>query len=80
MCSGVPVLCSNIEVLKEVTGKAAMYVDPSAIDEFTEAIFRGIEDEEWRVSAIQAGLQRGSQFSWNTTAAMTHDAYRQIDS
>lgn len=43
MASGVPVIVSDRSCLPEVTGGAAMLIDPDDVDRFSAAIERGFE-------------------------------------
>lgn len=74
MARGCPVIVSDIPVMHEVAGDAAMYVDPTDIDQLARAIrtVLGSPDERERMS--QAGLARALSFSWERTAAATRAA------
>lgn len=64
MASGVPVVTSNVSSLPEVVGAAAIMVEPKDVPAMTTALRRGLEDDDWRLSAIELGLARASAFSW----------------
>ena len=73
MASGTPVVASDIPALREVAGRAAVFVDPLS----TEDIARGLrEAEERREELIAAGRDRATAFSWQQTAAATLEVYR----
>jgi len=69
MACGTPVIASNAAAIPEVTGGAAVLVDPLDIDSIANAIDRVAEDEELRETLRTLGLSRARQFSWDVTAA-----------
>lgn len=71
MACGVPVACSNVSSFPEVVGDAGLLFDPYNIDSITTTIYRGLTDEDCRISLIARGIQRAAQFSWETTARKT---------
>lgn len=78
MASGVPVLCSDRASLPEVSGDAAMLIDPLDVNQVGEMINRCLNDEKLRKDMISKGIQRASLFSWETTAKETLMVYQSI--
>lgn len=76
MACGTPVVTSNVSSLPEVTGDVALRVDPHSVDDLATTLRRANEDEAWRRSAAQAGIERAATFSWMETARQTVGAYR----
>lgn len=76
MASGLPVVCSNRASLPEVTGDAALSVDPDNVVALGAAIERALEDEQWNGEARLASISRASAFTWNSTAKRTAEVYR----
>ena len=74
MAYGVPVIASDVSATPEVSGNAALLVEPEA-----EAIavgMRRIDDTpELRASLRQRGLERAAELRWSHTAARTAAAY-----
>ena len=67
--SGVPVIASNTTAMPEVCGgAAAALVDPANAGEIAEAMQRLESDETLRNRAIEAGLIRAEEFSWDDSA------------
>ena len=67
--SGVPVIASNTTAMPEVCGgAAAALVDPANPGEIAEAMQRLEADEALRSRAVEAGLARARDFSWDTSA------------
>jgi alpha-1,3-rhamnosyl/mannosyltransferase len=77
MASGVPVAVSDRSCLPEVCGTAPLFVDPDDEAAFTDRLRKGLEDEEWRASAIRSGIERAAGFSWNRTIEGTVAVYRE---
>ncbi|WP_245647710.1 glycosyltransferase family 4 protein [Novosphingobium lentum] len=76
MASGVPTIVANTSCLPEVTGGAAMLVDPDDRAGFTTALERGMLDEAWRSGAILRGLAVASAYSWEECVEKTLEVYR----
>jgi len=71
MACGIPVVASNRMSVPEVTGDAALIVDPDDVEEMAEAIYRGLVDEGLRESLIKKGYERTKEFSWVKAAKKT---------
>lgn len=80
MASGVPVVVSNASCLPEVTGGAAMLVDPLDIDSFAENLERGLTDLVWRGEARSHGLEVAATYSWESCIERTVSVYRALSS
>ncbi|MEH1944251.1 MAG: glycosyltransferase family 1 protein [Nostoc sp.] len=78
MTLGVPVISSNTSSIPEVTGDAAILVDPNNPIELGEAILKVISDSQLRQELINKGKARAKLFSWERTAKETLNAYRTI--
>jgi hypothetical protein len=72
-----PVVTSNVSSLPEVAGNAAELVDPYEVDSISEGIIKVLRGPK---SYIQKGLERVKDFSWEKTAKMTLDVYREAKS
>ncbi len=69
MAYGTPALTSNTSSLPEVTGDAAILVDPYDIHSIAAGIEQIVNEAELRKTLIAKGLQRVKLFSWDATAA-----------
>ena len=78
MACGTPVVASDRTSIPEVAGEAAALVDPDDEDAFAETLQRVIDSPERRAAMREAGLARAAQFSWDRTARMTHEIYREV--
>jgi glycosyltransferase involved in cell wall biosynthesis len=71
MARGVPVVCSDLPVLREIGADQVLYVDPDRPAEFAAAIRRAL-DGALDVTAARA---QAASFTWAKTAAATAAAY-----
>ncbi|NET33111.1 MAG: glycosyltransferase family 4 protein, partial [Cyanothece sp. SIO1E1] len=77
MACGTPVITANLSSLPEVTGNAALLVDPYSVDEISAAMSTVAHDGQVRSHLRQAGLTRASQFSWAKTGQATVEVLQQ---
>lgn len=68
MSCGVPVITSNIGSLAEVSGNAALLVDPLNIAEITAAMKKIVDDKNFKTGLVADGFKRARMFSWSKTA------------
>jgi len=78
MACGVPVICSNAGSLPEVTGDAAMNVEPLDFVGLSEALRRLLSDSPLRVSLARKGLERAHRFSWQIMANEVVALYERV--
>jgi glycosyltransferase involved in cell wall biosynthesis len=78
MACGTPVICSNQSSLPEVVGDAAILVDPTQPQAWTEALTQLLQDPHQRAALRAAGLQRAQRFAYTHTAQTTVEAYRTV--
>jgi len=77
MASGVPVLSSTAEALREVGGTAALYVDPADREGWTQGLEVLLQDDQQCAELGRSGLRRAADFSWQDCAERTVAAYRE---
>lgn len=73
MASGVPVVASNRTSIPEITGRAAILVDPTKPFDMAAALSRVINNRGLQKALISKGLVRASLYSWEKTARKTLD-------
>jgi glycosyltransferase involved in cell wall biosynthesis len=78
MASGTPVVTSNVSSLPEVTGDAAVLVDPYNVDSIVEGIARVLADPALAAELRRKGIARARDFSWARSVARTCEVYREI--
>lgn len=71
MACGTPALVSNLPVLKEVSGEAALYFDPADKLKMAVLLEKIIEDKKLRQDLIAKGLEQAKKFSWEKSARET---------
>jgi glycosyltransferase involved in cell wall biosynthesis len=74
----VPAILSDIPVLREVVGDAAIFFDPRDKERAAEAIVSLLTDEGLKRSLAEKGLKRAKEFSWEKCAKATLDLIRKV--
>jgi glycosyltransferase involved in cell wall biosynthesis len=75
MASGCAVITSNAPALVEITGDAALHVEPDATS-LAAAMTRIASDESLRAALASRGIARAKEFTWRRCAELTRTAYR----
>ncbi|MBU3698434.1 MAG: glycosyltransferase family 4 protein [Candidatus Kapabacteria bacterium] len=78
MRCGCPVITSNTTSLPEVGGSAALYVDPTTVDEIALMMQRCIEDDELVAARRAEGIKHSAAFTWDVTARATAAVYNSV--
>ena len=78
MAYGAPVVCSDIPVLRELAGDAALYFDPRQVDSIAQALAEGLANADRRAALQERGLARAQKFTWPAAAQRTIGIYREI--
>ncbi len=73
MYAETAVVASNTTSMPEVGGEAALYVDPSNVDDIYHAISR-LQDDGLRDELIAKGRVQREKFSWDRTANLLWDS------
>jgi glycosyltransferase involved in cell wall biosynthesis len=75
MARGVPTVASSTSSVPEVTGDAAVGVDPQSVRQITEAIETVLGDVEVAERLAARGRARSERFTWDETARLTLEVY-----
>ncbi len=78
MACGVPVVASDIPVLREVLGEAARFVAPTDVGGIATVMGRVLTDEAERMTLIERGRRRAERFTWRETAQRTFAVYEAL--
>ena len=78
MTCGTPVIVSNIKVMPEIVGDAALLIDPHDEESLAIAIDRILRDEEFRQEMVVKGFARAKKFSWDKAAEETLAVYHKV--
>jgi glycosyltransferase involved in cell wall biosynthesis len=77
MSCGCPVITSNLSSLPEITGDAAIMVDPYNVQQIVKAMQEVLANPSFAHNLIQRGFQQAMQFSWARCAQETLAVYQQ---
>jgi glycosyltransferase involved in cell wall biosynthesis len=75
MATGTPVVEGNSGALPDVTGGAAVLVDPLSPVAIADGLERAIADRE---RLVPLGRARAREFTWDRAAALTAKVYREL--
>jgi glycosyltransferase involved in cell wall biosynthesis len=78
MARGVPTVASTTSSVPEVSGDAALGVDPRSVREISAAIQRILTDPGLAGQLSEAGRTRAERFTWDETAAGTLRVYEEV--
>jgi glycosyltransferase involved in cell wall biosynthesis len=78
MIRGVPVLTSRGSALREVSGEAAVQVDPQDEEEIAAKLRELAESEELRTELGNRGRLHAASFSWETAVSKTWAVYCEL--
>jgi len=76
LACGTPTLTTNVSSLPEVAADAALCLPPDDLEAWTAGLRLAL-DADWRAAAQLRGLAQARRFSWQQTARLTLDGYRQ---
>ena len=76
---GKPVITSKVDPMPWVAGEGgAHFVDPFNVEEIRVGIVKVVEDESYRQSLVEAGLQNVQRFEPGKIARMYEEVYREV--
>jgi glycosyltransferase involved in cell wall biosynthesis len=78
MASGTPVVTSNVSSMPEVTGDAAVLVDPYDVDAIASGMERVVSSPTLSQELRAKGIARSREFSWEESVARTHELYQEV--
>lgn len=71
---GVPCIAADSSSLVEVGGTAALYVNPHAVHEWSDALARIVSDDSLRWELCEAGYANARRYTWENCARIILDA------
>jgi alpha-1,3-rhamnosyl/mannosyltransferase len=77
LSQGTALVCSDIPVLREVAGSAALYVSPTDVQAWADAIDSLLTDDHARRLLEESGPPRSSRFTAQRQLEGTHAVYRE---
>lgn len=78
MACGIPTVASDRGSLPEVAGDTGILVNPDQPDQIAEALHLALTDSTFRAWSSAAGLARAGQFTWERTAQVVLEVYRNL--
>jgi glycosyltransferase involved in cell wall biosynthesis len=69
LAAGAPVITSNVSSLPEITGDAALLIDPRSLRELRDALARLLLSPDLRAQLSARGRRRAGLFRWEDCAA-----------
>ncbi len=73
-----PVVCSDIPVLREVYGDAALYFNPQSVQDIADKIEKILENKKLRTTLVEEGQRQVKKYSWRKMAEETLDVYKEV--
>ena len=78
MAAGAPVVGARAASIPEVVGDAALLLDPRDASAWRDALARLVTDESLREDLRERGRARAAAFTWERTARLTLEVYREV--
>jgi glycosyltransferase involved in cell wall biosynthesis len=78
MAHGTPVVASNSSSIPEVTGTAALLVNPENVFEIERGLQRALLDPALRTRMKQRGYEQAQRFSWTSSVGRILEIYREV--
>ena len=78
MANDCPVICSNIDVFKEIAGNAAEYFDPSNVENFKAKIEEVIYSNTRLQELKSLGKMKSRNYDWEKCANETIKIYKKL--
>jgi len=79
MASRVPVIASDIPVLREILGDSALFVDPHDPDNIASGILYLLNNSKKKMELIAKGFDRALTYSWQKVASKTINVYEALN-
>ena len=77
MACGAPIASSNTAAMPEVVGDAALFFDPSRVEDIVQTLDRLLKDDTLRRELGKRAAARARRYSWEQTAAETLEVIKE---
>ena len=78
MQSGTPVVCSDLPILKEILGNAALYANPKDPKAFAKACAELLNDEQKWSESVCLGYAQSKKYTWDKCSVDTVNVYEHV--
>jgi glycosyltransferase involved in cell wall biosynthesis len=78
MSCGLPVICSKVSSLPEITQDSVRYIDPKNLDSVVSALENVLDNVGLRSELGRRALEQSKKFSWDRTILETISVYENI--
>lgn len=78
MQSGTPVVCSDLPILKEILGDAALYANPKDPIAFAQDCAALLQDDQKWTQYVQRGYAQAKRYTWKHCALDTVNIYEKL--
>ena len=78
MACGTPVVTANTTALPEVSGDAALLVDPTSVKQISDAMEQVVSDTSLRQQLREKGLAQAAEFSWASTVSRVREVFGEV--
>lgn len=78
MACGVPVISSDAASLPEVTGDCAVICDAYSCESIADGLYKLYSDSTLRADLSKRGLERARTFTWEKSAGLLYDVYKEL--
>lgn len=78
MSLGVPTITSNVSALPEVSGSAAVLINPYRLESIYEALLKVLLDKKLRDELSKRSVSQAKKFSWEKCAKETLKVYESV--
>jgi glycosyltransferase involved in cell wall biosynthesis len=77
MASGTPVVTSDVSSIPEITGDAALLIDPNDERELANALIEIVNNDRLRAELREKGIAQAKKFTWRDAAEKTLRLYKE---
>ncbi len=78
MAAGIPVVCSDLPVLREVGGEEASYFEVGASSRLAEKVVELLASRAAAATAGESGRERARTFTWRRSASVLLEVLREV--
>ncbi|HUP41606.1 MAG TPA: glycosyltransferase family 1 protein, partial [Thermoanaerobaculia bacterium] len=77
LAAGVPVVASDLPVLRELAGDAVLYAPPTDVEEWVRQVAAVLDDPELARRLAAAGRERAKGYTWERAAELHVQVFRE---